>query len=140
MTCVMRSTSSPRAATSVATTTSTLQLKSGEVDVVVATDAAARVRAAGAGERVARAAPELRDGALALGLRDVAVERGDRVAARGELLGQLHRRLLGAREDQHRVEGFAVEQVREGVELLAHSSDDQVTVPHVGRGAGGGAD
>ena len=50
------------------------------------------------------AALEVRHRTLTLRLHDVAVERRGSEAARLELFDELHRRLLGAREHQHRIE------------------------------------
>ena len=85
---LMRSTSMPRAATSVATTIST--------------------------------APLLKplDHPFAQRLAHVAMERPDRVAAGLELLGDLRRRGLRAREDEHRLGRLGLEQAGQGVELL----------------------
>ena len=67
---------------------------------------------------------ELVDGALALHLGDVAVDRGRGVAAGAELLGDLLGRALGAREDDHALEVLDLEDAREGVDLLLERDDE----------------
>ncbi len=101
----MRSTSSPRAATSVATRMSSWP-------------------------PLSRA-----DRAFALLLLHVAVQRRCGEAAGLEPLGELHRRLLGAGEHQHRVEGLGFEDTRERVELV-HAAHDPVALADV-RGRAG---
>ena len=102
---LMRSTSRPRAATSVATRMSSL--------------------------------PDFSwlDGALALRLGDVAVDRRGRVAAGAELLGERLGLVLGAGEDDHALEVLDLEDAGEGVDLL-RVRDDQVALGRVGRGRG----
>src|SRR5580693_111562 len=98
----MRSTSRPRAATSVATTMSM---------------------------------SPARDRALALCLRNVAVERGSRETARLQLLRELHGGLLGTSKNEHPVEGLGLENPGEGVELV-QSAHHPAALPDAGRGAG----
>ena len=78
---------------------------------------------------------QTRDGALALGLGNVAVERSGGEAPRLELFRQFHRRLLGAGEYQHAVEGFGLEYARQRIQLV-HAADYPVSLADVGRGAG----
>ena len=88
----------------------------------------------GGDEDVDLAGLERRHGALALRLQDVAIERRGREAARLELLGEFDRRLLGAREHQHRVERLDLEDARQRVELV-HAGDHPVALADVGRRA-----
>ena len=85
------------------------------------------------------AALEVGDRAFALRLHDIAVERRGGEAARLELLDELHRRLLGAREHQHRIEGFDLEQARQRIKLV-DARHQPVALADVGGGRGLGAD
>ncbi len=78
---------------------------------------------------------EPRNRALTLGLGNVAVERSGGKAPCLELFGQLDRRLLGAGEYQHAVEGLGLEYPRERIQLV-HAADHPVPLTDVGRGAG----
>ena len=78
---------------------------------------------------------ESRNGALALGLGNVAVEWSGGKTACFEFFGEFDRRLLGAGEYQHAVEGFGLEYPRQRVQLV-HAADDPVPLTDVGRGAG----
>ncbi len=71
----------------------------------------------GGDEDVEGAALELADGPLALRLHDVAVDGGRRVAPGPQLLGEVLGGLLGADEDDHRLEVLDLEDAGEGVEL-----------------------
>ena len=79
---------------------------------------------------------QARDGALALGLGDIAVERRAGMTARGQPFGKFIGRLLGAREHDHRVERLGLEQPRERVELAGAAADDPVALADVDRGRG----
>ncbi len=76
---------------------------------------------------------------LALLLFDVAVDRGRRQPARGQLFGQFLRAELGAREHEHAVEGFGFEDARQSVELV-DAADHPVALADVGSGGGGRLD
>ena len=71
----------------------------------------------GGDEDVERARLQLADGAFTLRLHDVAVDRGGGETTRAQLLGQLLGGLLGAHEDDHRLEGLDLEDASQGVEL-----------------------
>ena len=75
---------------------------------------------------------QLVDGALALGLRDVAVDRGGGVAAGAELLGERLGLVLRAREDDHALEGLDLEDAGQGIHLL-RVGDDEVSLRDVRR-------
>jgi hypothetical protein len=62
-----------------------------------------------------------------------------REAARFELVGQFLGRDLGAREDDHAVEGFGLEDAGERVELV-QAADQPVALADVLRGLGRGLD
>ena len=76
---------------------------------------------------------QLVDGALALHLGDVAVDRRGGVAAGAELLGELLGDVLGADEDDHALEVLDLEDAGEGVDLL-RVRDDQVALRDGRRG------
>ena len=76
---------------------------------------------------------ELVDGALALRLRDVAVDRHRGEAAGPQLLGERLGLVLGADEDDHPLEVLDLEDPREGVDLL-RVGHHQVALGGVGRG------
>ena len=78
---------------------------------------------------------EPRDGALAQRLRDIAVQRRSRKAARLQLLGEFHRRLFGAREHQHSIESLGFQDPCQSIELM-HAADHPIAVMDVGGGAG----
>ena len=78
-------------------------------------------------------------GALALLLLDVAVDRRRGEAPRPQLLGQLLGPELGAREDDHRLEGLGFEDAGQRVELV-RDADDEVALADVGRGGRRGLD
>ena len=63
------------------------------------------------------------DGALALLLRDVAIERRDGVTARAEFFSELGRVVFRARKDQHRVVCLGLEDAGERVELEVAPGD-----------------
>jgi hypothetical protein len=79
------------------------------------------------------------DGPLALRLNHVAVDGGGREPSRLELVGELLRRLLGADEDDHRLERLDLEHPRQRVDLVA-AGDLDVTLPGVRRRHGAGLD
>ena len=108
-------------------------------DVADALHVEAARRDVGRHQDVELAALEAHHGPLAVLLLHVAVECRDREAACLEPLGQFHRRLLGAREHQHGVEGLRLEDARQGVELV-HAAHDPVALADVGRGAGAARD
>ena len=72
----------------------------------------------GGDEDVELAVAQLVDGALALRLDDVAVDRGGREPAGPQLLGELLGLLLGADEDDHPLEVLDLEDPGERVDLL----------------------
>ena len=109
MTCEMRSTSRPRAATSVATRMSSLP------------------------------GFQPRDGAFALLLRNVAVQRRGAEAARLEPLGKLGGLELGAHEDQHGVEALRFEHPRQRIELV-HAAHEPVALADLRRRAARGSE
>ena len=74
-----------------------------------------------------------------LGLRDVAVDRGGRVAAGAQLLCELFGDVLRADEDDHAVEVLDLEDAGERVDLL-RVGDDEVALRDVRRGLGLGLD
>ncbi len=82
---------------------------------------------------------ELADGALALGLLHVAVDGGRGQAARLQLAGQFLGAGLGAREDDHRIEGFHLQDAGQRVQLV-HARHPPVALADVGRGGGLGGD
>ena len=82
---------------------------------------------------------QLVHGALALHLRDVAVDGGGGVAAGAELLGDLLGRALGAGEDDHALEVLDLEDAGEGVDLLL-VRDDQIALGDLRRRRGLGLD
>ena len=88
----------------------------------------------GGDEDVELALAQLVDGALALHLDDVAVDRRGREPAGPQPLGELLGGLLGADEDDHPVEVLDLEDAREGVELL-RVGDLEVALRDVGRRA-----
>ena len=73
---------------------------------------------------------QLVDRALALGLGDVAVDRGGGEAAGPQLLGQHLGLALGADEDDHALEVLDLEDARQGVDLL-RVRDQQVALGDV---------
>ena len=73
--------------------------------------------------------------ALALSLRDVAVDGSGGEAARLQLLGQFFGGRLGAREDDHRVKRLGLEDAGHRVELV-HAADEPVTLADIRRGGG----
>jgi hypothetical protein len=70
-----------------------------------------------------------------LRLGDVAVERRRRESASLELLGELHRGLLGAGEHQHALEAFGLQNSRQRIELV-RSAHQPIALADIGRGAG----
>ena len=90
-------------------------------------------------EDVELARLQLVDGALALGLHDVAVDGGGGVAAGAQLLGQRLGLVLRAGEDDHALEVLDLEDAREGVDLL-RVRDHQVALRDGGGGRGLGLD
>ena len=85
----------------------------------------------GGDEDVELAGLELVDGALALRLGDVAVDRRRGEAAGPQLLGERLGLVLGADEDDHPLEVLDLEDAREGVDLL-RVGHDQVALGDVG--------
>ena len=104
-------------------------------DVADALDVEAAGRDVGGDDDVHVAGLQPGDGAFALRLRDVAVERRRGEAARLELLRELHRGLLGAGEHQHAVEGLGLENSGQRIELV-QSAHQPVALADIGRGAG----
>ena len=92
-------------------------------DVADPLDVEAAGRDVGGDEDVELAGLELVDGALALHLRDVTVDRHRGVAAGAQLLGQGLGLVLGADEDDHAFEVLHLEDAREGVDLLRVGHD-----------------
>ena len=92
-------------------------------DVADPLDVEAAGRDVGGDEDVELAGLELVDGALALHLRDVAVDRHRGVAAGAQLLGERLGLVLGADEDDHPLEVLHLEDAREGVDLLRVGHD-----------------
>ena len=91
-----------------------------EVDHVAdAVDVQAAGGDVGGHEDVQAAVLQLVDGALALVLRDVAVDGGGGEAAGAQLLGELLGLVLGAHEHDHRLELLDLQHAGEGVELVA---------------------
>ena len=74
-------------------------------------------RDVGGDQDVGRAVLERVDRSLADRLRNVAVDGGRREPAGTQLLGHLFGGLLGAHEDDHRLEGFDLEQARQRIHL-----------------------
>ena len=93
----------------------------------------------GGHQHVELAVLELLDGALALLLLDVAVDRAGGHAARLQLLGQLLGGRLGPGEHDHRVERLGFQDAGQRIELV-HAGDEPVALPDVGRGGGLGRD
>src|SRR5690606_2674696 len=94
----------------------------------------------GGDDDVERPVLQLLDHALTQALGHVAVERGGRVAAGGELVGELFGGDLGAHEDERRVEAlFGIKDAGEGVELV-HATHQPVALADLGHRGGGGAD
>ena len=90
----------------------------------------------GGDQDVELAVLQLLDHPLALRLGDVAVDRGGGQPARLQLAGQFLGGLLGAREDDHRVERLGLQNAGQRIELV-HAADEPVTLADVRRGAGG---
>ncbi len=78
----------------------------------------------GGDENVERTVLELVDRALALGLHDVAVDRGRGETAGAQPLGQILGGLLRAHEDDHRLEGLDLEDTGQRVELALVGDED----------------
>ncbi|MBG9885340.1 hypothetical protein ABE10_01815, partial [Bacillus toyonensis] len=89
----------------------------------------------GGDEDVELAVLEVSDGALALHLRDVAVDRGGGVSSGPQLLGQGLGLVLGADEHDHPVEVLHFEDAGEGVHLL-RVGDHEVPLGDVRVGGG----
>ena len=92
-------------------------------DVADPLDVEAAGRDVGGDEDVELAGLELVDGALALHLRDVAVDGHRGVAAGAQLLGERLGLVLGADEDDHALEVLDLEDAGEGVDLLRVGHD-----------------
>ncbi len=111
-----------------------------EVDDVAETiEIEAARRHVGRHQDVDLAALERGDGALALRLLDVAIERGHAESPSAQVLGEIDGRLLGVGEDQHRVEALDLQDAGEGVELV-DPGHQPVALADVGRGGGLGGD
>ena len=95
-------------------------------------DVEAAGRDVGGDEDVELARLQLVDGALALDLGDVAVDRHRGEAAGAQLLGERLGLVLGADEDDHALEVLDLEDAREGVDLLG-VGHDQVALGDVRR-------
>ena len=93
-------------------------------DVADALDVEAARGDVGGHQDVELAGLQLVDCALALRLGHVAVDRGGRVAAGAELLGEGLGLVLGAGEDDHALEGLDLEDAGQGIHLLRVRHDE----------------
>ena len=78
-------------------------------------------------------------GAFALRLRHIAIEWRYRIAARFQLGGKFFGTDLGARKDQHGVEGFHFQHAGQCIQLV-QAADHPVTLTNIGGGGGLAAD